>query len=114
MESGLGSFIRQRVVLSDLITHCNRVQEQIRDPSEVWMIGRLFIQGASMRTVRGLRNSRARREGDVSAGIDVDAERLRCRLRLQSVILFSVYHVLAYLTGLSNIAVRSTQECQQQ
>jgi len=55
-----------------------------------------------------------RREGDVLMGINVNAERLRCRSRLQSVILFNVYHVHVFLMGLSNIAVRSTWECWQQ
>ena len=63
------SFIRQRVVLSDLIAHCDRVRDQIRDPTEVRSISGLFNWSTSMRTARGLRNPKARRKGDVSAGL---------------------------------------------
>ena len=43
MESSSGSFIWQQVVLSDLITLCNRIWDQTWDPTGVWLVSRLLL-----------------------------------------------------------------------
>jgi len=50
---GPSSFIRQRVVLSDLIARRHRVRDQIRDSTEARLVSGLLLR-TQVRTVRGL------------------------------------------------------------